>query len=133
MDVLQGRLKQVAGKSVGIGRKGDRIVLDLTGRTAFDASNTQISAGTHGVLMALAKVLVEYRMTLLSVHVRAGDASTHAIDPRLSEQRAQAIAHDLAEAGVAIKRIVIAAVGSEKRVRVELILEPIVSPTGSGH
>ena len=133
MDVLQGRLKQVTGKSIGIGRQGDRIVLDLTSRMAFGPGSTQLSPGNHAILAPLSKVLVEYRMTLVSVRVRADDSVTHAIDPHLSEQRAQAIANDLAEAGVGLKRIVIAGVGAESRVRVELLLEPIVSPAGNGH
>jgi outer membrane protein OmpA-like peptidoglycan-associated protein len=131
MDVLQGRLKQAMG-NIGIGRQGDRIALDLTGRMTFAPGSTQPSAGNHAILASLSKVLVEYRMTLVSVRVRADDPATHAIDARLSEQRAQAIANDLAAAGVGLKRIVIAGVGEDKRAHVELSLEPIVSPAGNG-
>jgi outer membrane protein OmpA-like peptidoglycan-associated protein len=133
MDVLQGRLKQAAGGNIGIGRQGDRIVLDLTGRMAFDPGSTQISAGNLEILRTLSRVLVEYRMTLVSVQVRTDDPSTHVIDPHRSEEHAQAIAHDLVNAGVGTKRIVIAGVGPEKNVRVALTLEPIVRSTESSH
>ena len=133
MDVLQGRLKQVTGKSIGIGRKGDRIVLDLSGGVAFESGSAQINAGIHQILTSLSKVLVEYRMTMVSVQVRSDDAGAHAINPGLAEQRALAIAHDLADAGVAVKRIVIASVGPEHRMRVEMQLEPIVRAAGSDH
>lgn len=133
MDVLQGRLKQVAGTSIGIARRGNRIVLDLTNRIAFSPGSTQPSAGDRAIIASLARVLVEYRMTLVSVRVRAADETTHAIDPRLSEQRAQVIANDLAEAGVGSRRIAIAGAGADNRVHVELTLEAIVSPAGNGH
>ena len=133
IDVLQGRLKQVTGKSIGIGRKGDRIVLDLSGGVAFESGSAQINAGIHQILTSLSKVLVEYRMTMVSVQVRSDDAGAHAINPGLAEQRALAIAHDLADAGVAVKRIVIAGVGPEHRMRVEMQLEPIVRAAGSDH
>jgi outer membrane protein OmpA-like peptidoglycan-associated protein len=132
MDVLQGRLKQVMG-NIGISRKGDRIVLDLTSRMTFGAGSTQLGAGDHAILAPLSKVLVEYRMTLVSVRVCAADPATHAIDARFSEQRAQAIANDLTEDGVGPKRILIAGVGTDNRVHVELSLEPIVSAAGNGH
>jgi len=132
MDVLQGRLKQVMG-SIGVGRQGNRIVLDLTSRMTFSPGSTQLGASDHTILASVSKVLVEYRMTLVSVRVRAADAAAHAIDASLSEQRAQAIANDLAESGVAPGRIVIARLGAENRTHVELSLEPIVSPAGNGH
>jgi len=132
MDVLQGRLRQVAGRSIALSRQGDRIVIDLTSRMVFAPGSTQLGAGDHAIIASLSRVLVEYRKTLVSVRVRAADPATHAIDPRLSQQRAQAIANDLAEAGVGTRRIVVAGVGAENRVHVELSLEPIVGPAGNG-
>jgi len=132
MDVLQGRLKQAVG-NIGIGRQGNRIVLDLTTRVSFAPGSAQPAAGNHAILASVSKVLVEYRMTQVSVRVRADDPATHAIDPRLSAQRAQAIANDLAGYGIAPRRIVIAGTGTEKHPRIELSLEPMVSPAGNGH
>ena len=141
MDVLQGRLKQVAGKLVGIGRKGDRIVLSLPGRSGFESSNTEINPSIREALAPLSKVLVEYRMTLVSVRIRADDSGPQGINPQLAEQRALAVAGYLTEAGVSGKRIVIAGSGlsrppaansgPETRARIELQLEPIVRAAGS--
>ena len=141
MDVLQGRLKQVAGKSIGVGRQGDRIVLDLSGRLAFESGSAQITPDIREILTPLSNVLVEYRKTLVSVQVRADDSDAQAINPPLAEQRALAVAHYLAEAGVAGKRIVIAESGlnrpsaanvsPENRTHTELQLEPIVGAAGS--
>jgi outer membrane protein OmpA-like peptidoglycan-associated protein len=133
MDVLQGRLKQVAGKNVGIARHNDRIVIDLTSRVGFASDSAQISAGNHEILASLSRVFMEYRMTLVSVQVRAENTGAHAINPQLSEQRALAIAHDLADAGIAPNRIVVIGAGPENRVHVELQVEPIVHALGSGH
>ena len=133
MDVLQGRLRQVAGKNIGIVRQGDRIAIDLSDRVVFESGSAQISAGNHELLASLSRVFVEYRMTLVSVQVRADDGGAHAINPDLSGARALAIAHEIAEAGVAIKRIVIAGAEPQHRARVELRLEPIVRPAGSEH
>jgi outer membrane protein OmpA-like peptidoglycan-associated protein len=140
MDVLQARLKQVAGKSIGVGRQGDRVVLDLSGRLAFESGSAQITPGIREILMPLTKVLVEYRKTLVSVQVRADDSGVPAINPQVAELRVLAVAHYLAEAGVAGKRIVIARSGlnrppaanvsPENRTRMELQLEPIVRAGG---
>jgi outer membrane protein OmpA-like peptidoglycan-associated protein len=133
MDVLHGRLTQaVAGSGIGIGHQGVHIVLDLSNRAAFAPGNAQIGSGIHQILKSISKVLVEYRLTLISVRVRADTAGGHAINPGLAQQRALMIAHDLVEDGVAVKRIVTAVAGSASRVRVELQLEPIVR-ADSGH
>jgi outer membrane protein OmpA-like peptidoglycan-associated protein len=144
MDVLQGRLTQMAGNNVGVDRHGDRIVLDLSSRSGFETGSAQINPGFREILTPLSKVLVEYRMTLVSVHVGTDDAGTQATSP-LAALRAQAVAHYLAKTGVAGKRIVIVIVRSDpvelsaaktkpaNRALVELQLEPIVRAVGAEH
>ena len=139
MDVLQGRLTQMAGNNVGVDRHGDGIVLDLSSRSGFETGSAQISPGFSEILTSLSKVLGEYRMTLVSVHIGADGADAHATSP-LAGLRAQAVAHYLAKAGVADKRIVIVrsdpndppvAVAHEKNgTRVEMQIEPIVRAAG---
>jgi outer membrane protein OmpA-like peptidoglycan-associated protein len=133
MDVLQGRLKQVSGKNIGIVRQGDRIVLNLSGRSGFDAGSTQINAGIRDTLGPVTKVLVEYRKTLVSVQTHADGVGAPAVNPQLAEQRAQALARYLADAGVSDKRIVAAGAGAETRARIELQLEPVVHAADSAH
>ena len=131
MDVLQARLKQLADKHVTVTRKDDRIVLALSLR--FEAGSTRIDADSQEILVPLSSALVEYRMTLVTVHIGA-DGDPQAGSPALTQQRAQAVAQYLVKTGVHRKRIVIAGssvnrpplAGLENRTRVELQVEPLV-------
>ncbi len=136
MDVLQGRLKQLGGKDFGVGRQADYIVLDMSFQPGFDKGSAQLDSSVRDALKPLSKVLVEYRMTLVSVQVRADDSATQPVKPGLAERRAQALAHALVEAGIPGKRVVIAGLNPgdqtptnsrpEGQLRVEMRLEPIV-------
>ena len=136
MDVLQGRLKQIAGKDFGVGRQGDYVVLDMSFESGFEKGTAQLDSSVRNVLTPLSKVLVEFRMTLVSVQVRTDDSGAQPIKTGLAERRAQALAHALVDAGVANKRVVIAGLNSsgqaetdsrpESQLRVEMRLEPIV-------
>ena len=129
LDVLQGRLRQIVGKDVSVMRQGNRIALDLSRRVGFEPAGPQLGPGTPEFLAPLCKVLVEYRMVLVSIRVSPLDDASIA-NPRLADQRALALARQLADAGVANKRIVIAGTGgrssSTARFRVELQLDPII-------
>ncbi len=131
LDVLQGRLRQVAGRNVVVTRKGERLVLDLSRQVSFEPTGSQLGPGTRESMAALNKVLVEYRNVLVSVRVSPVDAASLS-NPRLAEQRALSLARQFADAGVANKRIVVAGVpakpGRASATRVELQLEPIVRP-----
>lgn len=142
MDVLQGRLKQIAGRDFGVGRQGDYVVLDMAFQSAFEKGSAQLDASIRDALIPLSKVLVEYRMTLVSVQIRADDTGAQPIRTGLAERRAQALAHALVEAGVAGKRVVIAGLytsgqaetnSTEGRLRVEMRLEPIVRVSANEH
>lgn len=133
MDVLLGRLKQVAGRNFAITRRGDRIEVELPGDAAFDAGSARIGVPAHQAISTLSNVLTEYRMTLVTVRIPADDAATRATAPGLSAQRAQAIARDLADAGIAIRRIVVADPTPERRARIALLIEPIVRTSGAPH
>jgi outer membrane protein OmpA-like peptidoglycan-associated protein len=137
MDVLQGRLKQLADKRMAVARHDDRIVLALT--LSFESGGARIDSGSTEILTPLSRVLVEYRMTLVSVHIGADDDSA-AGRPQLAEQRARVVAQHLVDAGVRRKRIVIAGAGVsrsplaslENSTHVELQVEPIVRSIGTG-
>lgn len=136
MDVLQGRVKQKIGKTKGIGmaRSDDRIVIIMRGSSGFETGNAQISPGIRQFLAPLSKVLVEYRMTLVSIRIRADNSGLNNL--QLTEQRSQAVARYLMEGGVSKKRMVVVGVGkpgvapvnpaSVNHARIELQLEPIV-------
>ena len=136
MDVLQGRVKQKIGTTQGVGmaRSDDRIVIVMRGSSGFETGGAQISPGIRQFLAPLSKVLVEYRMTLVSIRIRADNSGPN--NSQLTEQRSQAVARYLMEAGVSKKRMVVVSVGSRgaapvnpasvNRARIELQLEPIV-------
>ncbi|MEO6690505.1 MAG: hypothetical protein ABIS07_08830, partial [Dokdonella sp.] len=47
IDVLQGRLKQIAGTQVGmvVGRQGNDVILDVSSRLDFEAGSARITPG----------------------------------------------------------------------------------------
>ena len=75
----------------------------------------------------MGKVLVEYDKILVTVRVRSDDADPPPLGSKLAEQRALALAHDLADAGVGEKRIVATSLAMGSAARIEVIVEPIVS------
>lgn len=127
LDVLHGRLRQEIGKSAHITREADRIVIDLSGQLGFAHGADQVDAEGQRLLGSLARVLVEYRTTFVSVLVRDGEMS------QPSDRRALALVHVLTQAGVARQRIVVIGQGAgranaavESVARVELLIEAIV-------
>jgi outer membrane protein OmpA-like peptidoglycan-associated protein len=127
LDVLHGRLRQEIGKSAHITRQADRIVIDLSGRLGFAHGADQVDAAGRQLLEALARVLVEYRTTFVSVLVR--DSET----PQPANRRALALVQILTQTGLARQRIVVigqdtggANADAASVARVELLIEAIV-------
>ncbi|MEO7325351.1 MAG: OmpA family protein [Dokdonella sp.] len=145
IDVLQGRLKQVASTQVGtvVGRQGNDLILDLSARLDFDAGSAAITPAIREMLAPIAKVLVEYRMMLIAVNASPDDLGDGEPDIRRVEQRALAIARHLAGAGVAPSRIVVAGSSAtmlseghtspETRTHLEIHLEPIIRVADAAH
>ena len=127
LDVLHGRLRQEIGKSAHITREADRIVIDLSGQIGFAPGADQVDAEGQQLLRALARVLVEYRTTFVSVLVSDGTMT------QPSNRRSLALVHVLTQGGVARQRIVVigqntggAKTDVESVARVELLIEAIV-------
>lgn len=130
MDVLQGRLRQVMGKTPAVVRLGDRLVIDLSDQVAFTPGAVQIDPAGRRLLDPICRVLIEYRMTLVSISVRSEIARS---DP---DPRALSLVRYLTDAGVPGKRIVVLSPGASHlsagsavpggRVRIALQIEPIV-------
>jgi outer membrane protein OmpA-like peptidoglycan-associated protein len=136
MDVLQGRLTQEIGKDGRIERRGDSIVLLLP--AGFDIDSSQLNPTGRQTMRALTGILVEYRLTVVSVQIRGVDSDAHGANSLLASDRAEAFSKYLAEAGIAGKRIATAGEGSRlppipgvgdqpDGMRVELQLSPIVA------
>ena len=120
LDVLQGRLRQLAGTQASVARRGQGLAIDLTRAVTFAPGKAPPAPGT--MLASLGKLLGDYRQMLVTVRVDpAGDA-------RLGLARANALAQALADAGVAKKRIVVVGTTGARHVgpRIELQLDPAV-------
>jgi outer membrane protein OmpA-like peptidoglycan-associated protein len=136
MDILQGRLTQSIGKDGRIERRGDSILLLLP--MGFDIDSPQLNPVGRQKLRALTGILVEYRLTVVSVQIRGVDSDAHAANSLLANDRAGVLSKYLADAGIAGKRIATAGEGSRlpemagagdqpDGIRVELQLSPIVA------
>jgi len=68
MDVLQGRLRQIGNNQFGLAHEGTRIVVTLIGA---NAEGTRVEPSLPAQLTTLAKVLAEFRKTLVSVQAEA--------------------------------------------------------------
>lgn len=107
MDVQEAQLRQqLHGKGTGIFRQGDSIVLRISGTAAFDTGRSRLNAEVRPLLERIARVLTEYRKTLVVVNSHTDAAGDAALNQRLSEQRAIAVARHLIEHGLAAERIV---------------------------
>lgn len=141
LDVLYARLRQaLGGVAIEIERTGrGDIVLRMAGNAVFESNRSQFNAGALELLAAIAKVVDEYRLTLVTVHGHTDDVGEAAFNLRLSEQRALSVARYLADAGVARARLLVVGHGESEPVadnatqagrdrnrRVELQLEPIM-------
>ena len=136
MDILQGRLTQAIGKDGRIERRGDSILLLLP--MGFDIDSSQLNPAGRQRLQSLTGILVEYRLTVVSVQIRGVDSGAHAANSPLANDRAGVLSKYLADAGIAGKRIAKAGEGSRlpempwagdqpDGIRVELQLSPIVA------
>jgi outer membrane protein OmpA-like peptidoglycan-associated protein len=123
--VLQGRLQQRLDPGVIVGRERGSIVLDFSRRLGFAAESAQLDDGERALLQPLAKVLDEYRATLVSVRVSA-DSDT-VLARKLAQQRANGIMRILTDSGIGADRLVAVVPGAAARdgdAHVEIVLAP---------
>ncbi|MBD3647504.1 MAG: OmpA family protein [Pseudomonadales bacterium] len=108
LDVQEAQLQQaLQGHGVSLARDGDSFLLRVTG--AFETNSSGPSVVLRGALDAIARVVQEFRKTLVIVHSHTDATGALGYNRWLSEQRAIAVAQHLVEQGVDADRI--AAVG----------------------
>jgi outer membrane protein OmpA-like peptidoglycan-associated protein len=125
LDVLQGRLQQRLDPGVIIGRERGSIVLDLSRRLGFAAQSPQLDDAHRALLQPLAKVLDEYRATLVSVRVSAD--SDAVLARKLAQQRANGIVRMFTDSGIGVDRVVAVVPSAAARdgdADVEIVLAP---------
>lgn len=116
MDVQEARLRQAGGSALHITRRGSSVILELPGRLTFEIGSARLSAGAIAALTSVAKVLVDYRLTIVSVDGHTDDSGDAGSNRTLSEQRAAAVARQLIAKGVEVERLVVVGYGSERPV-----------------
>ena len=144
MDVQQARLQQVGGQWLSVIRRGHRVRLSLPGRWSFTVGSTQLSSSAQSALSSIARVLADYRLSLVTVHGHTDDSGDAIFNQTLSEKRALAVARHLVSEGVASDRILVVGHGAstplasnasedgrEENRRVELEVSPLVEQTSA--
>lgn len=138
MDVQEARFRQLAPEAIRVSRNGEQLVLTLPGRLAFEVGRAELSPRADSALSTVARVLADYRLTLVSVRSHTDASGDADGNRRLSEQRALAVVRALRTHGVPADRIVAAGIGAEQPVasnssaegrdanrRIELVVAPL--------
>lgn len=116
MDVQEARLRQLGGSALRLTRRGTSVVLELPGRLNFEIGSARLSATANAALSDVAKVLIDYRLTIISVEGHTDDSGDAVQNRTLSEQRASAVARQLLSTGVEAERLVVVGYGSDRPV-----------------
>src|SRR5690606_23420033 len=95
MDVQEARLRQVVSANVRVVRLNERVILSLPGRLSFDVGSAALSPAAIEALSGVARVLGEYRFSVVSLHGHTDNSGDASINDRLSRDRALAVAQYL--------------------------------------
>jgi hypothetical protein len=128
LDVLQGRLRQVAGRRSRVSRQGNRLVLDLSRGVGFAPGAASLGPGGAEVVGPLGRLFAEYGRVVVTVRVSPVDAASNN-SPQLALSRALMLAQHFADAGVAKRRLVVVAPGAGATpggARVVVEVDPVV-------
>lgn len=138
VDVQEARFRQLAPGGVVVTRNGEQLLLGLPGAVAFESGRAELSARADSALGVIAGVFADYRLTLISVRGHSDATGDGAVNQRLSEQRALAVARALLARGIAADRILATGIGADQPIasnetpegreanrRVELVVAPL--------
>lgn len=106
MDVQEAKLRQeLDGTGVSISRDGENIVLNMPGNITFEVDKSNVKPSFVDVLGSVAKVLEEYKKTMIEVAGHTDSSGSDRYNQLLSQQRAQSVSNHLIEFGVEPVRI----------------------------
>lgn len=114
VDVQEARLRQIGGTSLQVLRDGQTLTLRLAARYAFEVGSAQLSDSARAMVSQVARVLGDYRSSVVSVFGHTDDSGDAAGNQRLSEQRALAVMRQLVDGGVASNRVLAVGLGSRR-------------------
>lgn len=125
------------GSGAGIARPGDTLVLYLRDDLIFRGNSLAISARGEQILSAVAAIAEKYDSTFLSINGYTDTTGASDVDLRLSQQRADAVAHALLSSGIDVRRIAARGygvahlkiptgpnVGEPRNRRIEIVITP---------
>jgi outer membrane protein OmpA-like peptidoglycan-associated protein len=106
MDRQERELRQkTAGTGVDVQRVGDDIVLKMPDNVTFDFNSAALKPEFRQTLEGVAQTLTAYPSTFVDVMGHTDSVGSAAVNQRLSEQRAQAVAGALTGLGVQSARL----------------------------
>ena len=103
--------RATAGTGVDVSRDGDVIKLNLPDGVTFDFNRTEVKPQFYGALNTIAGTLREYNQTIVEVSGHTDNIGTEAVNQRISEQRANAVASYLIGQGLQRERFEIVGMG----------------------
>lgn len=120
----------------------NNLMVTMTSQTAFEVNSTDIKSGFHSTMNKVAKIVNKYGKTHLSIVGHTDSSGSKAYNQRLSERRANSIGNYLSAKNVIPQRMTTYGQGEEQprasnasasgrqlNRRVEIIIEPVVTPS----
>ena len=106
MDKQERELRaRTAGSGIEVQRQGDEINLRMPSGITFDFNSASVKPEFRPALDQVAQTLASYQSTFVDVSGHTDAVGTDAVNQRLSEQRAQAVADYLSYQGVNRARV----------------------------
>jgi len=144
MDKQEAELRhQLQGTGVRVQRNGNEINLIMPGNVTFDLDQASIRPGFYDVLHSVALVLKHFDKTAINIAGYTDSTGAASYNQRLSERRAQAVAHYLLNQGIKGNRLEVVGYGENNPIasnktkqgrqenrRVELKLVPLQQAQG---
>jgi outer membrane protein OmpA-like peptidoglycan-associated protein len=96
---------KTAGTGVEVVRQGDELLLNMPSGITFDFNSSAVKPQFRTTLDQVAQTLASYNQTYIDVYGHTDSVGTDAINQRLSEQRAEAVAAYLSGRGVTRARM----------------------------
>ena len=103
--------RQTAGTGIVVDREGDVIKLNLPDGVTFDFNKTDLKPQFYPALNNVARTLAEYDQTIVEVAGHTDSIGTDAVNQRISEQRASAVANYLIGQGLLRERFEVVGFG----------------------
>ncbi|MEE7546689.1 OmpA family protein [Xanthomonas sp. Kuri4-1] len=137
--------ERTANTGIDVQRQGDNITLNLPDGITFDFGKSALKPQFYTALNGVASTLREYNQTMIEVVGHTDSIGSDAVNQRLSEERAGAVAQYLSAQGVQRERMETLGAGKAypiadnttdagraKNRRVEIRLIPLRSDGGTG-